>query len=207
MKRIETDMLQPPGLRERKRRETLRRITDAGICLFVEKGIDATTLDEIATLAGISRRTFFHYFKSKDDILLSLQNGMGAMIADRIRRASQAVTPLQAIRDAVVATCAEVPADDMIAIDRLMRSSAAVQARKQASYVEHERVLFAALCDRWPDPARAMALRLVALLAIGAVRLATETLGQDGERRTLVELLDTAFDALQSELSGVPANG
>ncbi len=60
------------GVRERKRRETLQRITDAGIRLFVEKGYEATTLDEIAAAAGISRRTFFYYFKSKDEILLSL---------------------------------------------------------------------------------------------------------------------------------------
>jgi AcrR family transcriptional regulator len=188
------------GLRERKRQETRRRITDAGICLFVEKGIDATTLDEIAAMAGISRRTFFHYFKSKDDILLSLQQGMGEMIAERVRQADDVVSPLAAIRDAVIATCAEVPADDMIAIDRLMRSSPTVQARKQASYVEHERTLFAALRERWPDPAREMALKLVAMLAIGAIRLATEALGMEGERRTLVDLLESAFDALTVEL-------
>lgn len=191
-----------PGLRERKKQETLRRITDAGICLFIEKGIDATTLDEIAAMAGISRRTFFHYFKSKDDILLSLQSGMGEMIAERVRQADAAASPLETIRDSVIAVCAEVPTDDMLAIDRLMRSSPAVQARKQASYVEHERALFTALSTRWPDPAREIGLRLVAMLAIGAIRLATEALGREDEKRTLVELLAAAFDALTDELSG-----
>ncbi|WP_052208267.1 TetR/AcrR family transcriptional regulator [Croceibacterium mercuriale] len=194
------------GLRERKRQETRRRITDAGICLFVDKGIDATTLDEIAAMAGISRRTFFHYFRSKDDILLSLQQGMGEMIAERIRQAGDAALPLDAVRGAVIATCAEIPADDMVAIDRLMRSSPAVQARKQASYVEHERTLDAALRERWPDPPRAMALRLVAMVAIGAIRLATEALGMEGERRTLVELLENAFDTLTDEVSGAKAD-
>lgn len=191
-----------PGLRERKKQETLRRITDVGICLFIEKGIDATTLDEIAAMAGISRRTFFHYFKSKDDILLSLQSGMGEMIAERVRQADAAASPLETIRASVIAVCAEVPTDEMLAIDRLMRSSPAVQARKQASYVEHERTLFTALRARWPDPPREMALRLVAMLAIGAIRLATESLSRDHEKRTLVELLATAFDALTDELSG-----
>jgi AcrR family transcriptional regulator len=190
-----------PGLRERKRRETLRRITDAGICLFIEKGIDATTLDEIAAIAGISRRTFFHYFKSKDDILTSLQQGMGEMIAERIRGADEGALPLEAIRTSVIGVCAEVPTDDLVAIDRLMRSSPAVQARKQASYVQQERILFAALSARWPDPERGMALRLVAMLAIGAIRLATEAMSQEGERRSLIELLNAAFDTLTSELT------
>jgi AcrR family transcriptional regulator len=202
MKLARNDDLPMPGLRERKRQETLRRITDAGICLFIEKGIDATTLDEIAAMAGISRRTFFHYFKSKDDILLSLQNGMGEMIAERVRQANDTASPIDAIRASVIAVCAEVPADDMVAIDRLMRSSPAVQARKQASYVAHERTLFAALRARWPDPAREMALRLVAMLAIGAIRLATEAMGQEDERRSLIELLNAAFAALTYELSG-----
>ena len=200
---VARDDAQPaPGLRERKRQETLRRITDAGICLFIEKGIDATTLDEIAAMAGISRRTFFHYFKSKDDILISLQKGMGEVIAERIRHAAEGASPLDAIRASVIGVCAEVPTDDLVAIDRLMRSSPAVQARKQASYVEQEGLLFAALSARWPDPARAMALRLVAMLAIGAIRLATEALSQEGERRSLIELLNAAFDALTSELAG-----
>jgi hypothetical protein len=81
-----------------------------------------------------------------------------------------------------------------------MRSSPAVQARKQARYVEQEGILFAALSARWPDPARAMALRLIAMLAIGAIRLATEALGQEDERRSLIELLNAAFDALTCEL-------
>lgn len=198
----ENDIPSMPGLRERKRQETLRRITDAGICLFIDKGIDATTLDEIAALAGISRRTFFHYFKSKDDILISLQKGMGELIAERIRQAHVGASPLDAIRASVIGVCAKVPTDDLVAIDRLMRSSPAVQARKQASYVEQEGLLFAALSARWPDPARGMALRLVAMLAIGAVRLATEALSQADERRSLIELLNAAFDALTSELAG-----
>jgi AcrR family transcriptional regulator len=199
---VARDDAQPaPGLRERKRQETLWRITDAGICLFIEKGIDATTLNEIAAMAGISRRTFFHYFKSKDDILISLQKGMGEVIAERIRQAAAGASPLDAIRASVIGVCAEVPTDDLVAIDRLMRSSPAVQARKQASYVEQEGLLFAALSARWPDPARAMALRLLAMLAIGAIRLATEALSQEGERRSLIELLNAAFDALTSELA------
>jgi AcrR family transcriptional regulator len=191
-------------LRERKRRETLQRITDAGICLFIEKGYEATTLDAIAAAAGISRRTFFYYFKSKDEILLSLQSGVGDMIVDALREVPRDKRPLEAIRDAVVKVCALIPADDMIAIDRLMRSSEAVQARKQASYVQQEKALFAALRERWPDPQREAGLRLVAMLAIGAMRLASDAFNREGGRRPMVELLHEAFDALEAEIRPSP---
>jgi AcrR family transcriptional regulator len=189
------------GLRERKKQETLRRITDAGICLFIEQGIDATTVDEIAAKAGISRRTFFLYLKSKDDILLSLQSRMGDLIAERIRDADDIASPIDAVRAAVIDVCAQVPADDLAAIDRLMRTSPAVQARKQVTYVEQERRLVDGLRSRWPSPDREMALRLVAMVAMGAIRLATEALGHDGEQRSLVEILHATFDALKAEVT------
>jgi AcrR family transcriptional regulator len=188
------------GVRERKRRETLQRITDVGIGLFIKRGYDATTLDEIAAAAGISRRTFFYYFKSKDEILLSLQKGIGDMLVSALREAPQEMRPLEAIRYAVVKVCALVPADDMIVIDRLMRSSAAVQARKQASYIEQEKAVFAALRERWTSAERESGLRLVAMLAIGAMRLATEAFGREGGKRPIVDLLNEAFDALEAEI-------
>jgi AcrR family transcriptional regulator len=190
------------GLRERKRRDTLRRITDAGMCLFIEKGIEATTLDEIAAMAGISRRTFFYYFKSKDEILLSAQSGMGEMIVAALRDAPAEARPLDAIRHAVLRICADIPTDEMLAIDRLMRASETVQARKQASYVQHERTLFAALREHWPAPERETGLRLVAMLAMGAMRLAFEALDREDGRRPIVDLLNEAFDALEAELRG-----
>ena len=61
----------PPGKRERNRQETHERIVTVGLKLFVEKGFEETTLDEIAQAAGIARRTLFSYFESKDDILSS----------------------------------------------------------------------------------------------------------------------------------------
>lgn len=197
---LSSDMGRAEGVRARKHRETLARITDTGICLFLERGYDATTIDDVAAAAGISRRTFFHYFKSKDDILVSLQSGMGDMIADAVRNAPAQKRPLEVVRDAVLEVCGAIPSDELRAIDRLMHSSPTVQARKQASYVEQENILFSALRDRWPDPAREGALRLIAMLSIGAIRLATEAFGQEGEARALTDLLRDAFETLRREL-------
>jgi hypothetical protein len=45
----------------------------SGLKLFVANGYEATTLEAVAAAAGISRRTFFHYFKSKEELLLAWQ--------------------------------------------------------------------------------------------------------------------------------------
>lgn len=194
------DILPQEGKRARKRRETLAGITDAGIRLFLAKGYDATTLDDIAAEAGISRRNFFYYFKSKDEILLSLQSGMGDMIVDALRGQPSEQRPLEAIRDSVLKVCAIIPADEMIAIDALMRTNPIVQARKQASMVEHEATLYAALREKWPKPEQAVRLRMVAMMAMGAVRLATDALHREGGKRSFTELLAENFATLLDEV-------
>jgi AcrR family transcriptional regulator len=58
------------GLREHKRALTERAIVDAAMELFVERGFAATTVEDIATAAGVGRRTLFRYFPTKEDIVL-----------------------------------------------------------------------------------------------------------------------------------------
>lgn len=186
-----------PGLRERKRRETEKRIVDTAVGLFIRQGYDATTLAEIAAAAGISRRTVFNYFASKDDILLSLESETGDRLAARVLAEPDDKDPLEAVRDAIVAELARYPAGEMIAIDRLMRSNPAVQARKLASYVAHERTLFAAMREKWPAPEREPSLRLVAMMAIGALRLSLEAFGREGGARPVGDILRETFAALE----------
>lgn len=193
-------MTEKEGLRERKRRETLQRITDAGTRLFIAHGYEGTTLDAIAAEAGISRRTFFYYFKSKDEILLAMQAGLGDMLAAGLAQEPPGQTPLQAVRNVLVRMSGAYDPTEMLILDRLMRSSETVMARKQASYVQHEATLFAALRQYWPEPRRETALRLVAMLSIGALRVSLETFNREDGQRPIAVLLNEAFDALEAEV-------
>jgi AcrR family transcriptional regulator len=62
-----TDVL--PGRRERKKEETKRKIFEAATKLFAHKGFEATTIDEIAAEADVSKGTFFNYFPKKEAII------------------------------------------------------------------------------------------------------------------------------------------
>src|ERR1700688_1374812 len=59
------------GRRDRKKNETRQALRDAAHRLFAEKGSSQTTIDDIAAAADVSRRTFFRYYDSKDDLLRS----------------------------------------------------------------------------------------------------------------------------------------
>ena len=61
----------PDGRRSRKKRQTRVAIEDAALALFVEQGYEATTVEEITERADVSTTTFFRYFPSKAEVLLS----------------------------------------------------------------------------------------------------------------------------------------
>lgn len=63
-------MTHPPGLRERKKRQTYETVSEIAIRLFLEKGFDAVSVAEIAAAAGISKPTLFRYFPVKEDLVL-----------------------------------------------------------------------------------------------------------------------------------------
>ncbi|MFE7979769.1 TetR/AcrR family transcriptional regulator [Streptomyces shenzhenensis] len=61
---------QPLGLRERTRRAVRREITETAERLFIERGYDATTIEDIAAAIGMSPRSVFRYFPTKEDLLV-----------------------------------------------------------------------------------------------------------------------------------------
>lgn len=187
------------GVRERKRRETRQHIAETGLRLFLANGYEQTTLDAIAAEAGISRRTFFAYFKSKEDILFVWQyEGWGAVWED-LRTVSPDENPLDAVRAVFLRHLARHANDEMRAIDRLMRSSEALRARKQAAYEEHEHALFATLCEVWRQPQRRPALRMVAMACVGVVRLSLELWNrQESMNRSIADVLQEGFDNLKA---------
>ncbi|MEE1620971.1 TetR/AcrR family transcriptional regulator [Zafaria sp. Z1313] len=63
----------PLSLRERNRLETWRAVHEAASALALEDGLAAATVDSIARRAGISKRTFFNYFPSKEDAVLGMR--------------------------------------------------------------------------------------------------------------------------------------
>ncbi|KAF1717179.1 TetR/AcrR family transcriptional regulator [Pseudoxanthomonas wuyuanensis] len=189
------------GLRERKRRETRQRIAETALRLFLAKGYEGTTLDAIAAEAGISRRTFFSYFKSKDDIILFGLDADSAMMIADLLKTSPDVPPLDAVRDVMVKRIARHTTEQMKAIDDLMLSSESLLARKQTFYARQEQALFNAMCEVWRQPERRRALRMVAMVSIGAMRVALQAWReQTGQRKSAAKFLRDAFDSLKSGL-------
>ncbi|MFJ2771998.1 TetR family transcriptional regulator [Streptomyces sp. NPDC087300] len=68
------------SLAQRKRQLVADELTEAALQLLASKGFEAVTVDEIVTSAGVSKRTFFRYFASKEDVVVQFLAGMGTGI-------------------------------------------------------------------------------------------------------------------------------
>src|SRR4051794_15686579 len=122
---------------------TRLEIERVALALFADRGFDATTVEDIAAAAGISRRTFFRYFASKNDVV------WGRFDAELERfRATLAATPLDlplsdALRRAIVDFNAIPPEQVPVHRQRmtLILTVASLQAHSTLMYAEWRRIV------------------------------------------------------------------
>jgi AcrR family transcriptional regulator len=69
-------------LRDRTRRAVRAELSDTALNLFLTVGYDATSIDQIALAVGMSRRSFFRYFATKDELVLSRYDSLGQDFLD-----------------------------------------------------------------------------------------------------------------------------
>jgi AcrR family transcriptional regulator len=87
-----------PGLRERKKERTREMIRAHAMRLFRTQGYEATTVQQIIDEVEISESTFFRYFPTKGDVVLS--DDFDPIIIAAFQRQPAALTPIQALRAA-----------------------------------------------------------------------------------------------------------
>ncbi len=89
-------------LRESKKRETRQRISNVATKLFIAKGFDAVTLDEIAAASEVSKMTVFNYFARKEDLMLDREDDLRLQpFRDAIRERPRGQSPVDALRAVV----------------------------------------------------------------------------------------------------------
>ena len=90
------------SLRERQRAQIRADILRAALRLFIERGYDAVTTEEIATAAGVSPRTFFRHVPTKEELLLGPVRHGGAAIVRFLEERPAAESPDIALINAII---------------------------------------------------------------------------------------------------------
>lgn len=91
------------GLREQKQSRVRRQIFEAALDLFTRKGYEATSVEEIAAAAGVSRATYFNHFGTKEGVLRYFGEEMMARLLETAARVPPDATPLDRIRALLLA--------------------------------------------------------------------------------------------------------
>ncbi len=174
------------GLRERKRQQTRRELIRAAMRLFEERGYEETTVAEIASAAGVSTKTFFNYFASKDEVLFPhLSRRIDAAVALIERRGpdDQMAEVLVAAMQHMLADALTEEVDGGLAAVRLpmIMSVPAVQAATLHRYFMAETQLARALQRAYSDTLDPAAAAAVIGSVMGAAIAAALVCLQDGD--------------------------
>jgi AcrR family transcriptional regulator len=88
----------PPDRRSRKRLATRQAISNAATCLFIERGFDHVTVDEIAAAADVGRMTVFNHFPRKEDMFFDRDEEGRELLRETLRQRDPRVAPIEAYR-------------------------------------------------------------------------------------------------------------
>jgi len=163
-----------PGLRERKRAETHARLQAEGMRLFLDKGFEATTLDEVADAAGVSRRTLLNYFGSKEEIVFSTKAGFPRMIADAVATRPADEPLLNMVENALIDLARQPRSDEARAVATLIHATPSLRAGDQAKYEQVERLLAEILAARKGLASDDVACRVIAGTAVSIMKLSMD---------------------------------
>ena len=192
------------SLRERKKNDTRRAIRSAALDLAVDVGLDALTVEDIARRAEVSPRTFFNYFRHKEDALVMDSVAGARTLHPLIVQRPAHETPLQAIRTVITESdLFSVMNSDRartLARQRLLAEHPVLLARQLSLNSQMEALLAEAVGERLGvDPTDDPRPALVAGVAGATMRVAIERWAAEGTS-LLSDRVNAAFDMLASGL-------
>ncbi|TCR90932.1 TetR family transcriptional regulator [Rhizobium sp. BK376] len=174
------------GRRERKRRQTRERIEQAAMRLFLERGFEATTIEDITEAADVSKRSFFDYFPSKEEVVFAWQDAFADGLAAAISARPAGEPVVKVIEESLTSAIVAAADPQSMALGDLIRNTPALCARDQLKYTKLEQKLTEALSARTGDSEEErFRMRLLSAIVVGAMRAGGERWHQMPEKGPL----------------------
>jgi len=195
-------MDRPGGLRERKKRATRTALADAALRLCVERGFDGVTVEQVAADAGVSLRTFFNYFSSKEEAVVAGDVATAAAFVQAFARRPAAEPVLDALRLALVEITADHLDRDRAAQLRALRRTPSLLPHQIAAYAAQERELAAAVARRVAvEPDTDVYPLMFAAAVMGTIRVILELWLDADDEHDLGDLIDVMVARLAKGFS------
>ncbi|WP_399880629.1 TetR/AcrR family transcriptional regulator [Streptomyces sp. BBFR51] len=185
---------------DRTRQLASREILETALRLFTEQGYDETTVAQIAREAGVSQRTLFRYFGTKEDLLGGDQERFGHVLARTIGEQPAQVGVWEALRAGITATTAlHDSREQALERFRLLHNTASLRAgwlEKRLRFQDALLPLVKERMDSAADSADAKA-RAVIATAFACLDAASMTWVDNGGRGDIMDLYDECLAAVR----------
>jgi AcrR family transcriptional regulator len=196
------------SLRERKKLDTRRALSDAALELVLDKGLDHVTREDIASRAGVSLRTFSNYFAGKHEALAYRQVERFRRSLDVLRERPADEPIWQAVTRAVLA-----PLEDEVGGMHVPTREQLAEIRAVVTSPESQLAVSNEIAAQWvavvaertgTDPDRDLHPHLVVNVLAAVVKTATEAYVRADPPVLITTVLEHAFGAVTVE---TPAPG
>jgi AcrR family transcriptional regulator len=118
------------GLRESKKLRTRQEIADRAMQFFAQRGFDHVTVAEVAAAAGVSEKTVYNYFPTKEDLFFDEVPAREAALVAAIRERREGESILAALRGLQVSECPRMCSPGFATFARIIEGSRALQAKE-----------------------------------------------------------------------------
>ena len=118
------------GLREAKKQRTRQEIADKAMHLFAARGFDHVTVADVAAAAGVSEKTVFNYFPTKEDLFYDEVPEREAALLAAIRGRKPNESILAALRRLQAGECPRLCSPGFATFARIIEESQALQAKE-----------------------------------------------------------------------------
>lgn len=185
---------------DRQREAVQQEITRTAIDLFLRQGFEATTIDQIIEPVGVSRRSFFRYFGTKEDVVLGDLVNRGASIAEALARRPAEEEPWDAIR-AAFHEAHEISASgkhETLALGRMLFDTPSLLARHLEKRLRWQELFVPLIAERLPDVGdRDLHAHAIVASALSCLDAASRAWVQSDGQAELSDLYDQAVHAVR----------
>jgi AcrR family transcriptional regulator len=191
------------SLAERKRQLVRDELTESALRLLAFQGYEQTTVDQIVTAAGVSRRTFFRYFRSKEDVIIEFLSDLGDKLRGALAARPAAEPPMVALHralDVFTETYAEHE-EKSLRLATITLTTPALLARYLERQAQWRAEATAVLVERAGADADELTAALVAAVGFGAFDVALTAWVRANGAARLPDLIGDAFDRLPATVS------
>lgn len=188
-------MTVPPGRRERKKAATRRKIAEAALQLFLERGYDAVGIRDVAAEADVAVTTLFAHFASKEALVFEQDDHFEQRLTQAVTDRAPHEPLIPALRREIQALVRHCTAESATPLWRMIDQSPALRQYEESMRLRHAESLATAIAADPDLPQTTTACQTIARFTVDAYSLAREAPDPQAAVDEIFQMIEAAWEA------------